>query len=205
MEGAPRRGVVVVDTDEHARLLARRTLEEDGLDVIASEASYERGLASAMDAEVAVVDVRLRGHSGVELARELHSRGVRVLIYTGARDRESLLAALTSGATGVALKTEDLAELSEAVRAVAAGEPYVSPAVSELVGDPGPEGILTPREREVLFLLATGLNNEEVAERLGLSSETTRTHLKRAMRKLGAATRVHAVTLAVTQGEIRLP
>ena len=202
--GAPHRGVVVVDDDEHVRLLAKIALEQDGLEVTSCASTYEKGLESASTAEVAVVDLRLRGKSGLELARELTDRGVKVLIYTGARDRESLRAALGSGALGVALKSEPLEELPAAVRAVAAGDGYMSPALSDLL-EKDPEGKLTPREREVLFLLATGLNNEEVAEELGLSSETTRTHLKRAMRKLGASTRVHAVAVAVAQGEIRLP
>ena len=196
--------VVVVDDDEHIRFLAKTALEEDGLDVVGCASSYETGLAMAARVEVAVVDLRLRGKSGIELARDLTQRGVKVLIYTGARDRESLSAALRSGAVGVARKTEPLAELPAAVRAAAAGEQYMAPALSVLLEkDSG--GVLTPREREVLFLLATGLNNEAVAEHLGLSSETTRTHLKRAMRKLGTTTRVHAVAVAVAQGEIRLP
>lgn len=66
-------------------------------------------------------------------------------------------------------------------------------------------GTLTPREREVLFLLATGLTNEQLAAELGLSAETTRTQIRNAMRKLGAHTRVEAVTLAASRGEITLP
>ena len=199
-----RHRVVVVDDDEHVRLLARTVLEQDGLDVVACASSYEAGLEAAAHTDVAVVDLRLRGRSGAELARELTERGVKVLVYTGARDREALRAALQSGAVGVALKAEPLKELPTAVRAVASGERYTSPALSGLL-EKDSEGALTPREREVLFLLATGLNNEQVAEQLGLSSETTRTHLKRAMRKLGATTRVQAVAVAAAQGEIRLP
>lgn len=196
--------VAVVDDDEHVRFLAKTVLERDGLTVQDCASNYEGGLEKGSMADVAVVDLRLRGRSGVELARELTERGVRVLIYTGARDRESLQAALQSGALGVALKSEPINELPAAVRAVAAGERYMSPAMSTLV-EKDFAGALTPREREVLFLLATGLTNEEVAEQLGLSAETTRTHLKRAMRKLGANTRVHAVAVAVSQGEIKLP
>lgn len=198
------RDVLLVDDEEGARALASHVLQGEGWDVVAEAGTYEDALASAALADVAVVDLRLGGRSGVELARELTLRGVRVLVYTGARDRESLRAALQSGALGLALKGGPLQELSAAVSAVADGRGYVSPELAPLLVKET-KGRLTPREREVLYLLATGLTNEEVAQQLGLSPETTRTQLKTAMRKLGASTRVHAVAIAGASGEISLP
>jgi DNA-binding NarL/FixJ family response regulator len=196
--------VLVVDDENEPRALAKFVLEREGLRVVAATGSYDTAIEAAATADVAVVDLRLGGRSGIELARDLTARGVKVVIYTAARDREALRAALQSGALGLALKGEDLSELPRAVTSVVEGRSYVSPAVAPLLARPR-EATLTPREREVLFLLATGLTNEQLAAQLGLSPDTTRTQLKTAMRKLGATTRVHAVAIAVAQGEIDLP
>jgi DNA-binding NarL/FixJ family response regulator len=195
---------MVVDDDEQVRLLARLVLEQNGFDVVATAESYDAALERVDGAEVAVVDLRLRGRSGAELARELTALGVRVLIYTGAEDREALRSALRAGATGIALKGDSINGLPAAVAAVAAGEPYIASRLRDLVERADP-GRLSPREREVLFLLATGLNNDEVAVELGLSPQTTKTQLKNAMRKLGARSRLEAVTIASAEGEITLP
>lgn len=204
MAGGPPRRVLIVDDDEQLTRLVGEILERDGHQVVGCVASFEEAIEAAPRANVAVVDLRLGGKSGFEVSRELVGRGVRVLIYTGARDRESLLGSLQTGALGVALKGDPISELSKAVKCVGAGRTYIAPDLRRLVVRQS-GGRLTPREREVLFLLATGLKNQELAEALGLSPETTRTHLKTAMRKLDARTRVHAVTLAGSQGEITLP
>jgi DNA-binding CsgD family transcriptional regulator len=87
---------------------------------------------------------------------------------------------------------------------VAGGSPYVTSRLHDLMA-PAKGGALSPREREVLFLLATGHGNDAIAEELGLSPQTVKTQLKVAMRKLGARTRVEAVALASAAGEITLP
>lgn len=195
---------MVVDDDAQLRDLAKLVLERDGWDVVAAADSYEAAVESQATADAAVVALRLGGKSGVELARELTERGVKVLIWTGAKDREAIRAALRSGARGVALKGEPISELAAALRKVAGGGEYIAPGLrSVLATEPGQR--LTPRERQVLFLLATGLTNREVAAQLGVSPETTRTQLKTAMRKLDAHTRVQAVAIAVAAGEITLP
>ena len=195
--------VLVVDDDEQLRLLTCLVLERAGFEVTTAE-SYDAAVERVGTASVAVVDLRLRGRSGVGLTRHLTSRGVRVLIFTGAEDREALRAALRAGALGVALKTDSIDELPTAVETVATGEEYITPRLEGMLRR-SDEGRLSPREREVLFLLATGLSNEEVAVELGLSPQTTKTQLKTAMRKLGARSRVEAVTLASAEGEITLP
>jgi DNA-binding NarL/FixJ family response regulator len=196
--------VMVVDDDDRVRRRATRVLSDDGIEVAAAVDSYYSALAAADRADVAVADLRLGGKSGIELTREMTLRGVAVLVYTDARDRESLSAALQAGALGIALKDEPLEELPKAVRRVADGQGHLAAGLRGRL-DRQSGGRLTPREREILFLLATGLTNEQVAQQLGLSPETTRTHMKSARRKLGAHTRVHAVVLAAAEGEITLP
>jgi DNA-binding NarL/FixJ family response regulator len=194
----------IVDDDQHWRARGVLALEEAGIEVPAAASSYEDAVTTVRDVDVAVVELRLRGKSGIELARELRGRGITVLIYTAARDREALRAALRAGACGIAFKGESTDELVTAVRSVVADESYFAPGVHDLLARQ-PGGRLTPREREVLFLLATGLTNVEVAAELGLSPETTRTQLRNAMRKLDANTRLHAVAIAGAEGEITLP
>jgi DNA-binding NarL/FixJ family response regulator len=104
------------------------------------------------------------------------------------------------------MKTGTPAELVGAIRAVAAGRRYLDPRLQSYVrGDWKEEPpVLTPREREILTLLAEGLSGEQTAQKLYLSSETVRTHVRNATSKLGASTRVHAVALAMQRGEIGL-
>lgn len=156
---------------------------------------------------VAIVDIGLPGRSGLDLTRKIVSSfpDVGVLLYTGIGDQETLVRALDSGARGFALKAGSPEELLEAIRAVADGRTHVDERLRPLLlarFTTERIGVLSPREREVLDLLAQGLNGEEVAARLVLSPETVRTHVRNAMEKLEANTRVHAVAIALRQGEI---
>ena len=202
MGGATR--VLLVEDDEQLLELTGLVLERAGFEVVGQARSYAEAIDRVGSADVAVVDLRLGGKSGIEVTRDLTARGVAVLIYTGAEDREALRAATHAGARGVALKGAPIEDLAVAVRKVADGGDYVAPRLRDLVSHTN-GGRLSPREREVLFLLATGLSNDEVAVELGLSPQTTKTQLKTAMRKLGARSRVEAVIIASGEGEITLP
>ena len=196
--------VLIVEDDEQLGTLVCIVLEREGFDVVATATSYAEAVECTDGATLAVVDLRLGGRTGIELTRALTARGVSVLIFTGAEDREALQAALNAGARGVALKGDSIDGLPDALRTIAQGGEYIPARVRGLLVPKG-EGRLSPREREVLFLLATGMNNDEVAVELGLSPQTTKTQLKTAMRKLGARSRVEAVTIASAEGEITLP
>ena len=125
------------------------------------------------------------------------------MLYTGAADERQLLDALDAGAAGFALKSGDPQELEEAILTVAAGGDYIDPRLTPLLAKVGNgRAKRPPREREIMGLLSQGLSGEEVAQQLYLSSETVRTHVRNAMGKLGAATRAHAVALALQHGEI---
>jgi DNA-binding NarL/FixJ family response regulator len=158
--------------------------------------------------DVAVVDLALPGRSGADLTRSLLAEdpALRIVLYTGAGDERQLLEGLDAGAAGFALKSGDPEELDQAIRTVAAGEEYLDPRVTPLLAALGggrrSHGVLSPREREILELLSRGLSGEDAAKELFLSSETVRTHVRNAMTKLGASTRVHAVALALQRGEI---
>ena len=203
--------VTVVIIEDHLAL--RKGLElllrgtEFGVIGTADDAEEGQRLIERRQPDVAIVDIGLPGSSGLDLTRKIVATypDVGVLLYTGIGDQDTLVRALDSGARGFALKAGSPDELLEAIRAVAAGKSHVDERLRPLLlarFTTERIGVLSPREREVLDLLAQGLNGEEVAARLVLSPETVRTHVRNAMEKLEASTRVHAVAIALRQGEI---
>ena len=203
--------ITLVIVEDHPAL--RRGLElllrGDGFRVVGStgdaEAAYH--LVRKRRPAVTVTDISLSGESGIELARGLlrEDPELGILLYTGLGDEVLLSEALDCGARGFALKAGAPEELRRAIRTVAAGGSYVDPALKPLLlaqSTTRDIGVLTPREREVLDLLAQNLNGEEAARRLVLSPETVRSHVRNAMEKLEAHTRAHAIVLALRQGEI---
>ena len=137
------------------------------------------------------------GESGAALTRRLLAREpeLRIILYTGSADEDELLDGLDAGAAGFALKSGEPEELRGAIRTVAEGGDYLDPRLTPLLARDGNggSGVLSPREREILGLLAQGLSGEKAAKQLVLSPETVRTHVRNAMTKLDASTRVHAV------------
>ena len=203
--------VTVVIVEDHVAL--RRGLElllrdtECRVIGVADDAETAQAMVRRRRPTVAVVDINLPGQSGIELTRALlaEEEELGVLLYTGIDDQEVLTEALDCGALGFALKAGPPEELLTAIRTVAAGETYVDQRLRPLLlarFTTERLGVLSPREREVLDHLAKGMTGEEVAVRLGLSPETVRTHVRNAMDKLEAHTRVHAVAIALRQGEI---
>ena len=159
--------------------------------------------------DVAIVDIRLPGESGIGLTRRLlrDRPDLGVVLYTGHSDVQLLYEGLDSGARGYALKDGPPEELLEAIRSIAAGGTYVDPRLRPALLSRGATRRvphLSPREREILDLLAQGLTGERIATQLFLSPETVRTHVRNAMEKLEANTRVHAIAIALRQGEIAL-
>ena len=157
--------------------------------------------------DVAILDLRMPPFGGIDIARglvESQSKTV-VLLYTAHAERALLLEALDAGARGFLLKEAPLEDLARAIRLVCGGGTYIDPALTGIVA--GPESAvrlphLTPREREVLRLLADGMRNEQVGAELGISPLTVRTHVKNAMDKLAADTRTEAVASALRQSLI---
>jgi DNA-binding NarL/FixJ family response regulator len=204
------RAVIVEDhalmRDGIAEMLRRADVEVIGA-VGEPDEAYE--LIGQVRPDVAVVDIGLPGESGIELTRRLLRReaGLGVVIYTGTEDAVMLKDALDCGARGFAYKAGGPNSLITAVKAVAAGGHYVAPeARREILARQATakERVLSSREREVLALVGEGLSGDEIAERLALSEQTVRTHVRNAMRKLDAHTRAHAIVLALRNEEIAL-
>jgi DNA-binding NarL/FixJ family response regulator len=154
--------------------------------------------------QVALVDVLMPRSGGIEVAREVarSSPETGVILYTGMGERELLMEALDAGARGFLLKEAPLDDLLRAVESVASGQVYVDPVLAGVLASPDSTSHmpqLTQREREVLRLLADGLRNEAIGQRLFISPETVRTHIRKAMEKLNADTRTQAVAEAIRQ------
>jgi DNA-binding NarL/FixJ family response regulator len=201
--------VVLVDDHLALRDGLRVLLERRGVEVRDAVGTATEALASLRRhrPDIAVIDLQLADQSGLSLAREIRADPieVKILIYTGSQDPQTLTDALQVGADGIVLKPGGLGSLLEALRAVDRGERHVDPALAEILrAAEGSEHLLTPRERQVFALLAEGLSGEEAAERLVLSAETVRTHVRNGMGKLQARTRTEAVVRALEAGEIEL-
>jgi DNA-binding NarL/FixJ family response regulator len=158
--------------------------------------------------DVALIDLGLGEDEGLQVIAEIAARApdVALLAYTDVHDYPVLDAIFEAGARGCALKAGSADELFSAVRAVAAGGTYIDPRLRVVPVRPDIVAlhVISPREREVLTLAATGLTTHQIAESFGLSEMTVDTHFRNAIRKLGAHNRTHAVALAVAQSEIQL-
>jgi DNA-binding NarL/FixJ family response regulator len=201
--------VVLVEDHVALRKGIELLLRSEGMRVIgvADDIDYAYELVSRRRPDVVLVDIGLRGRSGLDLARRLldEDPDAGVLLYSGSVDRDVLADAMSTGVRGFALKNGTPRELIGAIHSIAAGGSYFDPELSMLAADPKPRsGLLSRREREILGLLANGMNGTAISRELMISSETVRTHVRNAMRKLTAKTRVHAVTLAIKRHEISL-
>jgi len=198
--------------DDHPAIVdaVSRFLEEvEDVELVGHAADGGRALQLIADLapDVAVLDIRMPEVDGIEIARRLSKdgSGTAVILYTGSSERSVLLEALDAGARGFLLKEAPLDDLARAIRIVAGGGTYVDPALAGLLA--GPQAAerlytLTKRERQVLRLLADGMRNVQVAERLSISPLTVRTHVKKAMDKLEADTRTQAVARALRESLI---
>ena len=204
--------LVLIEDHQALREGLELLLSREGLEVVgtAGSAGEGRELVERHAPDVALVDIRLGGESGIDLTRELLDADPerRVVLYTGSSDVELLISGLDSGARGYALKEGTPSELTAALNTVAEGGTYVDPRLRPaLLSRRATQRMpsLSKREREIMDLLAQGLTGEQVAEKLVLSSETVKTHIRNAMAKLEASTRVHAIAIALREGYIQPP
>jgi DNA-binding NarL/FixJ family response regulator len=213
--------VLLADDHQLVRTGFRVILEiEDDIEV-AGEASDGRqavDLARRLRPDVVLMDVEMPGMDGLEATRRITAEdGPSVLILTTFDRDEYLFAALQAGASGFLLKNGTPEALTEAVRVLARGDALLAPEITRRViaafARPGvPAGAghdtrkladLTPREHEVLVLLAGGATNAEIAAALHLGETTVKTHVSRVLMKLGARDRTQAVVLAYELGVVR--
>jgi DNA-binding NarL/FixJ family response regulator len=203
--------VLLVDDEELVRSGLRLILgTEPDLDVVAEAADGEQGLALAElhQPDVVMLDIRMPGLDGIEVARRLAASGspARVVILTTFDNDEYVYGALRAGASGFLLKDAPATQLVSAIRAAAAGDAVLAPSVTRRVVDElgrrkPPAAIqrldvLTDRERDVLTLMAEGCSNAEIGDRLFITEGTVKTHVARILVKLGVRDRLQAVVLA---------
>jgi DNA-binding NarL/FixJ family response regulator len=211
--------VLIVDDQDLVRLGLRTLVENtDGLSVAGEAADGLAAVAVARETrpDVVLMDIRMPGIDGLEATRRIGAdpalAGTRVIVLTTFEVDEYVFDALRYGASGFLLKDTKPADLVNAIRLVAEGEALLSPSVTRRVISefaarsartvkPHPQlGTLTERELEVVGLVGEGLTNDEIAGRLVMSPATARTHVSRAMTKLGARDRAQLVVFAYQSG-----
>ena len=205
--------VLVVDDHAVVREGLRAFLDlQDGIEVVgeADDGTAAVRAAEQLLPDVILMDLVMPELDGVGAMRQLRDRvpDARVIVLTSFIDDERLLPAVRAGAAGYLLKNVAPQELARAVRAAHEGEAHIDPTVAaRLVGQIAAQGVaddpidrLTPREREVLELIARGLPNKRIALELGLSEKTVKTHVGRVLAKLGVADRTQAALYAVRAG-----
>jgi DNA-binding NarL/FixJ family response regulator len=213
--------VLIVDDHAVVREGLRTFLElQDGFEMAGEAADGEAGVRAAerLRPDVVLMDLVMPRLDGVGAMRELRRRlpSARVIVLTSFADDARLLPAIRAGAAGYLLKDVEPRELARAVRAAHAGEALLAPVVAARLvealagpatGEPGPEGAdrLTPREREVLDLLARGVANKRIARELGISEKTVKTHVGHVLAKLGVSDRTQAALQAVREGLVQAP
>jgi DNA-binding NarL/FixJ family response regulator len=185
----------------------------------AADGAAAVSLARSLRAEVVLMDIRMPGTDGLEATRQIVAdpalSGVRVIILTTFEADEYVFEAIRAGASGFLVKDIEPEDLVNAIRVVARGDALLSPSVtrrliSSIAGrapaqrvDASVLAVLTDREREVLALVGAGMSNDEIAGALFMSPLTAKTHVSRAMVKLGARDRAQLVVTAYETGLVR--
>jgi DNA-binding NarL/FixJ family response regulator len=207
------RPIRVAIVDDHAMVAEslKRLLEaEHDMQVVALAVNVAGAIevARMCQPDVMVMDYVLPDGDGVSATTVIRGEwpGMKVLLLTGSSSSDVVAAALDAGCVGYVEKTNASASLTAAVRSVHAGEAVLPQAkLGSLLarGDPGPDAILTKREREILKRLETGASNKAIARELTVSLNTIRTHVQSILKKLGAHSKLEAVSLARKQGVLR--
>ena len=210
--------ISVLIVDDHkvfAESLARLLSDEAGVTVVGvvSDASEAIDLAARLRPRVVLMDYRMPDRDGIAITTEVKRKNpeIMVVMLTAATEDRVLLAAIDAGCSGFLTKDRAAAEVAEAVRAAAAGEALISPALlarllpklnrtQRAVG-----ADLTERELEILTLLARGWNNKLIAGELYLSVNTVRNYVQSVLTKLGAHSKLEAVSTAVREGIVSFP
>jgi len=212
--------VLLVDDDDLMRAGLRAVLSSDASIAVVGEAATGRAAVAAaakLRPDLVLMDVRMPDGDGIAATREVLATApaVRVVILTTFEDDDYIFGALAAGASGFLLKRTRPEELLAAIHTVASGDSLLSPSVTRTViermaAQPAPAvrasallADLTPREREVLELIARGLANGEIATALVIEESTVKTHVKRILMKLRLRDRIQAVIFAYESGLTR--
>ena len=201
--------VLIADDHELIRMgIGEFLANQPDVEVVgtASDGSAAVEMASTLHPDIVLMDLAMPEIDGVEATRRIASElpDVRVLVLTSFSDRERILDAVDAGAVGYLLKDAAPDELLRGIRAVARGESPLSPKAAQALVAARKERIevrdLSPRETEVLILVANGLANKQIAQRLGISEKTVKAHLVSVFQRIGVADRTQAAIWAHRRG-----
>ena len=208
--------ILLVDDHLVVRAGLRALIEDiDGVDVVgeAADSTSALALAEALRPDIIIMDIAMPGVNGLEATRRIKEKmpAIRVIILSMHHTQEYVLRALTVGASAYLLKDSAPAELELALDAVARGDTYLSPAVAKQVvehalqsEDKPAEPELTPRQRQVLLMVANGHSTKEIAHRLNLNVKTVETHRTQLMERLGIRDIAGLVRYAIRVGLIEV-
>lgn len=213
MENCPIRVFLVDDHELVRRGIAGLLLSEPDIDIVGEGATVAQGWAriAATHPDVVLLDVRLPDGSGIDLCRDIRSRypEIKCLILTAYDDDDALRAAVLAGASGYVIKDIRATGLVDVVRRVAAGKQLLDPRLTKKVVqrlaapaeiDPRLDS-LTPREHQMLALIAEGLTNREIGVRMSLAEKTVKNYVSMILGKLGLHRRTHAAILHLSSRE----
>jgi DNA-binding NarL/FixJ family response regulator len=193
--------------DDHPALVAAVSdfLENEGFEIVGRAHDGLTAVASARESspEVALVDYRMPHLEGAALLEALRESAPEMLIavYTADADQSIVGVVFEAGAHALILKDAPLSDLGHALEAICSGRRYIDPALARAsLTAAASKPALTPREAEVLAHVADGLSHDEIGNRLSISPETVRTHVRKACERLNARTRTHAVATALRLG-----
>ena len=207
--------VMLVDDHDLFRTGLRNLLEEQGVQIVAeaSEGSAALTLVRELAPDVVVMDLNMPGMNGIEATREIARQAplTRVVVLTISDEDDDVIGAILAGACGYLLKDSSIQDLMQGIRAASVGEALISPHIaakvlqclrassvdSEAVAQ-GPE--LSDRETEVLRLIASGMDNAEIARDLSISPKTVKNHISNILMKLQIENRIQAAVYAVRRG-----
>ncbi|WP_282244573.1 response regulator transcription factor [Stenotrophomonas sp. PS02300] len=201
----------ILTIDDHPLIrqgIASMLEVEPGLELVGEAADALGGIEQyrRLLPDIALVDLQMPGVDGIELTRRLRAEfpQARVVILTTYRGDANARDALAAGACGYLLKSSLRRELVDALHRVAQGKRCLSAEISEEIAQHIGEEPLTAREQSILAALAQGWENKRIANDLGISSETVKSHLARIFEKIGARTRTEAIHIALRRGLVRL-
>lgn len=209
METGPAIRILTVDDHELVRKgIAAILSTEPGLDLVAEANTGEDALRlhRTQRPDVTLMDLRLPDKSGVETTREIRAEcpSAKIIVLTSYDGDQDIYRALEAGVRGYLLKEMLHTEVIRAIRTVHSGKRFIPLEVSQQLNGFFPDFALTPREIEVLSLVARGFGNKEVGDVLGTAPGTVKAHMQSILSKLGAKDRTHAVTIALRRGLIHL-
>lgn len=209
MPDTPTLRILLVEDQYFARVALHTVIDSrDDMKIVAETGSGSEALAlfAQHRPDVTIMDLRLPGLTGFEAIRKIRALDpqARILVLSNYEGSEDVYRALEAGALAYLTKDANAADLANGILAAGKGQRYLPPALCGLLSQRYASDELTARESEVLQLLALGLSNKEIGERLGIAEKTARIHMSHILEKLGVADRTQAVITALQRGLVHL-